>query len=289
MATGVRRLSDSEIWAALKLKEEENITWEEVGRRLGGRDGGNLCSRASKLVKEKAMSESYNTPLPEYEIDIKEPYSFSWDEAKEIFKTGMLTEKWIADRRWVNDTYCMYCSKLGTIEFRPNDKYHYYCIECKSKFTIKTGTVMHGSREDASTWMQVIYLAAMGNSVVDISKLVNKDVYAIHPMYEKIKHAWSIGLHPYEHGTSSDINQVPKGRSQQKAKPKQQTSSNNIEPGMHSLIDDLLVKWEDATAQSAEAKEAYDNAIKETQRIEEEISIVEKTIKIYKDYKVYMV
>lgn len=61
---------------------------------------------------------------------------------------------------------CPYC---GSIHIKEHDGYRYRCLDCKTKFSDKTNTLMHGSKLSVSVWMQAIYEMTVDNMISSVT------------------------------------------------------------------------------------------------------------------------
>lgn len=59
------------------------------------------------------------------------------------------------DIRWLNGV--VVCPHCGSIHIRHYDGYRYKCNSCKTRFTDRTKTVMHGSKLSCGVWIQAVY------------------------------------------------------------------------------------------------------------------------------------
>ena len=67
-------------------------------------------------------------------------------EAVEFFSDEEKVEELFAESRWPDGVACPTCGSLGVTE-RPNRKPQpYRCRDCGLDFSVKTGSVMHGSK-----------------------------------------------------------------------------------------------------------------------------------------------
>ena len=80
-------------------------------------------------------------------------------------------EAWFVSRRWPDGVRCPSCGN-DSIQDRPNRKPQpYRCRGCLKDFSVKTGTVMHGSKLGYQTWLFAIYLELTSLKGVSSMKL----------------------------------------------------------------------------------------------------------------------
>lgn len=69
-------------------------------------------------------------------------------------------EAWFVAQRWPDGITCPFCSSED-VKKRPSRKPQpYYCRGCRKLFSVKTKTVMHGSKLPLSTWAEAYYVVA---------------------------------------------------------------------------------------------------------------------------------
>ena len=277
-----RRLLNDELTEAIRLHDEEKLTWEEVGKKLD-RHPTFLIDKANKYKKQFSNTFEFELddgPLGEYPIDIWEPFDFDWDEAKALFKDDFSAEKWIRDRRWAENKQCVYCGESENVELNFSNREPYYCGNCNQYFTMKTNTAMHLSSDGESSWMLVTYLTAKNSSVRYIAKTLKMQIGTLRIMRAKIKHSWSVGLQPYEVGSKVEIADILGGVAMSSKE-----SSGNVVVGLDTLLETLMARWEEVSEDARVAKEKYDQSLEVVTQIEGEIATVEAAMKIFEQYK----
>ena len=95
----------------------------------------------------------------------------SMSKAHEIVRTGMsiaeffrrfpdddTAEAWFESRRWPHGMTCPHCGaeRVSTVASRRPMPYR--CRECRKHFSVTSGTVMHGTRLGAQTWLLALFL-----------------------------------------------------------------------------------------------------------------------------------
>ena len=96
-------------------------------------------------MKSKAPGKNYREGITLVEVVRK----FS-DEKK--------AEEWFIQTRWPNGISCPFCGSLDTNERKNRKPQPYHCRDCRKDFSVKTRTLMHGSKLPLSTWAIAYFL-----------------------------------------------------------------------------------------------------------------------------------
>ena len=94
-------------------------------------------------------------------------------ELTEMFPDDTAAERWFAKHRWPDGPYCPHC---GSFNVQSNIKHHsmtHRCRDCTGKkmFSLKTGTLMEGSKLGYRVWAVAIYLLTTNLKSVSSMKL----------------------------------------------------------------------------------------------------------------------
>ena len=74
------------------------------------------------------------------------------DAIKE-FGDNAKAEQWFVETRWPDGVICPFCNASKNVMERKNRKPQpYHCKRCRKDFSVKTGTLMHGSKLPLGTW-----------------------------------------------------------------------------------------------------------------------------------------
>ena len=74
-----------------------------------------------------------------------------------MFPDEQSAREWFESVRWPDDRACAKCGSVQTSAV-PNEKpMPYWCTDCRSYFSVKTGTVMQNSNLPMRTWAIAIY------------------------------------------------------------------------------------------------------------------------------------
>ena len=93
-------------------------------------------------------------------------------DAVKMFSDEEATERWFVETRWPNGISCPFCGSLDDVRERPNRKPQpYRCRACRKDFSVKTGSIMHGSKLPLSTWAIATYLLTTNLKGVSSMKL----------------------------------------------------------------------------------------------------------------------
>lgn len=78
-------------------------------------------------------------------------------ELFKMFPDEASARRWFEDTRWPDGRACSKCGSVNTREV-PNEKpMPYWCTDCRSYFSVKTGTVMHSSQLSMRIWAIAIH------------------------------------------------------------------------------------------------------------------------------------
>ncbi len=94
-------------------------------------------------------------------------------EVLKLFDTEDKAVAWLEQERWDDKPVCSHCGTTHNISEAKSKKHTYWCKSCRKHFTVKTNTIMHGSKIEARIWLVAIYLfmtARKGISSLQLSK-----------------------------------------------------------------------------------------------------------------------
>ncbi len=83
-------------------------------------------------------------------------------ELGEKFPTDEAAEAWFAQTRWPDGVACPHCGSLNIQTVASRKPQPYRCRGCRRHFSVKTGTVMQGSKLGFKVWAWAFYLMATG-------------------------------------------------------------------------------------------------------------------------------
>ena len=88
------------------------------------------------------------------------------------FPDEAAAERWFVETRWPSGVACPFCGALDDVAERPNRKPQpYRCATCRKDFSVKTNTLMHGSKLPLRTWALAYYLFTTSLKGVSSMKL----------------------------------------------------------------------------------------------------------------------
>ena len=83
-------------------------------------------------------------------------------EVMRQFPNDAAAEKWFLETRWSEGRFCPHCGSVDTYEVKSQKPQPYRCRDCKKYFSVKTGTVMEGSKLGFQVWALAFYLLSTG-------------------------------------------------------------------------------------------------------------------------------
>ena len=78
---------------------------------------------------------------------------------------------WLEESRWGGQPVCPHCGGTEHISVSPSKKFTYWHRDCRRHFTVKTGTLMHGSKVSAQNWIVAVYLVLTARKSVSSMQL----------------------------------------------------------------------------------------------------------------------
>jgi len=112
------------------------------------------------------------------------------------FSTERKTVKWLESVRWNGKPSCAHCGSCEKITAAKSKKHSYWCANCRSHFTVKTGTLMHSSKVATQKWVVAIYCvmtARKGISSLQLSKEIGTTQKTAWFMLQRIRKACKQG------------------------------------------------------------------------------------------------
>ena len=115
-------------------------------------------------------------------------------ELMEMFQTEAAATKWLEDVLWAGERCCGKCGSVSTREV-PNAKpMPYWCTDCRSYFSVRTGTAIARSNVPLRKWAIAIYLCLTSLKSVSSMKL-HRDLGVSQKtawfMLHRIREAWA--------------------------------------------------------------------------------------------------
>ena len=75
-----------------------------------------------------------------------------------LFPTDDVAGDWFEKRRWPYGVTCPHCESGNVASVAARRPMPYRCRECRKHFSVTSGTVMHGSKLGAQTWLLALFL-----------------------------------------------------------------------------------------------------------------------------------
>lgn len=117
-------------------------------------------------------------------------------ELMDMFPTEVAAQEWFESIFWPAGRCCGHCGSTKTRE--ASHKYMpYWCTDCRSYFSVKTGTVMQASKLPLRKWAVGIYICLTSLKSVSSMKLrrdLNIGQKAAWFMLHRIREAWSVEI-----------------------------------------------------------------------------------------------
>ena len=89
----------------------------------------------------------------------------------EMFPDNAAAEQWFEETRWGGDRYCPHCGSTKTLETKNRSPMPYWCSDCRSYFSVRTGSPIESSRVPYRKWVLAIYLHVTSLKGVSAMKL----------------------------------------------------------------------------------------------------------------------
>ena len=117
----------------------------------------------------------------------------------DMFPTEESAREWFESQVWPDGRHCPRCGSTRTKE-ASHKKMPYWCTDCRSYFSVKTGTVMEGSLLPLRKWAFAIYLHLTSLKGVSSMKL-HRDIGVTQKtawfMLQRIREAWESDNWPF--------------------------------------------------------------------------------------------
>ena len=149
------------------------------------------------MIKEFHSQEPLRSPGGQVKVqkapDDYRREDFTLAQMMDMFPSEDTAREWFEDIIWGEIRACMKC--LSTRTQTASHKYMpYWCTDCRSYFSVKTGTPMANSKIPLRKWALAIYLCLNSNNSVSSIKL-HRDIGVSQPaawfMMHRIREAWA--------------------------------------------------------------------------------------------------
>lgn len=116
-------------------------------------------------------------------------------ELTERFPTETAAETWFERMRWGDHRYCPHCGNANSKETKNRKPMPFWCGDCRSYFSVRTGTPLQHSRLPLRKWIFAIYLYVTSLKGVSSLKL-HRDLKVTQKtawfMLHRLRKAWSV-------------------------------------------------------------------------------------------------
>ena len=116
----------------------------------------------------------------------------------QMFPDADSAREYIEMIRWGDDVYCPHCDCERVTKLKR--KGYYLCKECRSKFTVRTGTVFQRSHIPLNKWLYAIYVlktSRKGISSVQLAKEVGITQKSAWYMLHRLREACDVEVAPF--------------------------------------------------------------------------------------------
>ncbi len=83
-------------------------------------------------------------------------------EVMQLFPDDAASEAWFAEIRWPDGPICPRCESANVQDGAKHPRMRYHCRACRKYFSVKTGTVMEGSKLGYQVWALAIFILNTG-------------------------------------------------------------------------------------------------------------------------------
>ena len=97
-----------------------------------------------------------------------------------LFPDDTAAERWFEDQLWGGEPTCPDCGSVKATRTGGKQRMPYHCRECRHYFSVKKGSLMHGSNLGYQTWVIAIYLVTTSLKGVSAMKL-HRDLSISYP------------------------------------------------------------------------------------------------------------
>lgn len=147
------------------------------------------------------MDESSSKPKKHRAPGRSDRIGLSVFELFEMFPDEDSATEWFESARWPEKRACGHCGSVNTTETKNRKPMPYWCSDCRSYFSVRTGTPMQSSKIPLRKWVVGMYLMATSLKGVSSMKL-HRDLgigqKAAWFMSQRIRECWNEFGEPFE-------------------------------------------------------------------------------------------
>ena len=111
-----------------------------------------------------------------------------------LFPDDVIAERWFEETLWGAERCCGHCGSVATSQTPKRKPMPYWCKDCRSYFSVRTGTAIARSNIPLRKWAVAIYLCLTSLKSVSSMKL-HRDINVSQPtawfMLHRIREAWA--------------------------------------------------------------------------------------------------
>ena len=120
----------------------------------------------------------------------------TWVEVTRMFPDDATAEVWFAEIRWLDGVVCPRCESDNVQSGAKHPTMPYHCRACRKYFSVKTGTVMEGSKLGYQTWALAIYILntnLKGRSSLHLHRDLGITQKSAWHLAHRIRKTWDVG------------------------------------------------------------------------------------------------
>ena len=115
-------------------------------------------------------------------------------ELTEMFPDEESAREWFEAQVWPNGRHCSHCGSINSRDVPNRKPMPYWCPDCRSYFSVKTGTALEKSKISLRKWVFAIYICATSLKSVSSMKL-HRDLKVTQKtswfMLHRLREAWA--------------------------------------------------------------------------------------------------
>ena len=114
-------------------------------------------------------------------------------QAVEMFHDPDFTESWFAEQRWPNGVACPGCGSLRIQHRTTRKPQPFRCNDCRKDFSVKSDSIMHGSKLPLKTWglaMYILITSLKGTSSMKLHRDLGVTQKTAWHLAHRIRKAW---------------------------------------------------------------------------------------------------
>ena len=114
-------------------------------------------------------------------------------ELFDMFPDDAAAEAWFVQTRWPDGIRCAHCDSESVLEKTKHPTMPYHCRTCRKFFSVRTGSVMHGTHIGYRKWALAMYLmstSVKGASSLRIQEYLRVTYKTAWYMAHRLREAW---------------------------------------------------------------------------------------------------